>query len=848
MSAMRKVSMRGLAAHKVRFSLTVLSVLLGTAFIAASFIFTQMLGRSFDDIIEVSTAGVAVEVTPKESVALEGPNRQLLSGGVPLDLVPTIQAVDGVRIAEAQIGGSVTLVGADGEAVGSGGAPSQGFAYTEGEEAVVDTGRVVEGRQPARDGEVVVNVSAAEKAGLEVGDRTQVILLSSGPVDVELVGLFDTDVAGLGGYIGVGFTPQQATELLTDGVHASSVYVAAEDGVGEDVLTDRVAAVLPEGLSARPGSELVEESRTEFQSALTFINAFLTAFGFIALLVGSFIIANTFSMVVAQRSREMALLRAIGASRGQITRSVAVEALVVGLVGSALGLLAGLGLAWALTRLLSALGTGIPVTGQTLSVTAVVVTLVVGVGVTMLAALTPARRAGRVAPVEAMRGEFATPSSDHTLRLVASLFILLTGVVATVTGATSGSEIWLGIGFLGVGATVVLMSPLLAPAVFTVIGPVLARPFGAIGRMARGNASRNPRRTAATALALALGLALVSAFAVIGASAKASLTELATAGMRWDHIVAGPQGQLIPADATQAVQDVPGVDLVVTMTLVPALLQGEGRHGIALTGGDLDRVVSLQMTSGEQRLTDSTMLATQDAADENGWEVGDLVTLTTPDQKTVDLTVAGTYDNEFFAPWIVGDRALETLTTPEQRLSAAMFVVGDPGVDQAQLEDDVEEAVAPFKVITVDDREAFSASLSAQVDILLGILYGLIALAVLISILGIVNTLGLSVVERRREIGMLRAVGMMRSQVRQAIYVESVLISVYGAVLGLLVGVLFGWLFTKSLADDGLAIAVIPWGQALLFLVVAAVVGVLAALWPAHRAAQTRPLEAIAAE
>jgi len=281
---------------------------------------------------------------------------------------------------------------------------------------------------------------------------------------------------------------------------------------------------------------------------------------------------------------------------------------------------------------------------------------------------------------------------------------------------------------------------------------------------------------------------------------------------------------------------------------VPALLQGEGGYGIALTGGDLDRVVSLQMESGEQRLTDSTMLATQDAANENGWEVGDVVTLTAPDQRTVDLTVAGTYDNEFFAPWIVGDRALETLTSPQQRLSAGMFVVGDEGVDQAQLGDDVEAAVEPFKVITVDDRESFSASLSQQVDVLLGILYGLIALAVVISVLGIVNTLGLSVVERRREIGMLRAVGMMRSQVRRAIYVESVLISVYGAVLGLLVGVLFGWLFTKSLADDGLEIAVVPWGQALLFLVVAAVVGVLAALWPGHRAARTRPLEAIAAE
>ncbi len=360
-SAMRKVSLRGLAAHKVRFSLTVLSVVLGTAFIAASFVFTQMLGKSFDDIVELSTDGVAVQVQPTEE----------LSAGVPLALVDTVREVDGVRAVEPSTSGPVTLIGADGKAVGSGGAPSVGFGWVSGDDAVSDAGRITEGRAPEAADEVVVNASAAEKAGLEVGDDTQVIPQTGSPLDVEVVGIHDSDVAGLGGFIGIGFSPDTAVDLFTDGVNASDLLVAAEDGVDEQVLTERVLAVLPDGTTARAGSELREESATEFQSALSFINGILFAFGFIALLVGSFLIANTFSMVVAQRSREMALLRAVGASRSQVTRSVALEALLIGLFGSALGLAGGFGLSKALSSILSAIGSGIPVSGQSLSLSTV---------------------------------------------------------------------------------------------------------------------------------------------------------------------------------------------------------------------------------------------------------------------------------------------------------------------------------------------------------------------------------------------------------------------------------------------------------------------------------------------
>lgn len=836
-SAMRKVSLRGLAAHKVRFSLTVLSVVLGTAFVAASFVFTQMLGQSFDDIVELSSDGVAVQVLPAEE----------LSAGVPLALVEAVRDVEGVRAVEPTTAGAVTLVGSDGKAVGSGGAPSVGFGWVSGADAVSQAGRLTEGRAPEAADEVVLNASAAEKAGLGVGDSTQVIPQSGSPLDVEVVGIHDSDVAGLGGFIGIGFSPERAIELFTDGVNASDLLIAADEGVDEQVLTDRVAAVLPEGMNARSGSELREESKTQFQTALTFINAFLSAFGVIALVVGSFIIANTFSMVVAQRSREMALLRAVGASRGQVTRSVAVEALLVGFFGSALGLAAGFGLSKGLSSVLSALGSGIPISGQRLSLQTVLVTMGVGVGITFLAAIVPARRAGRVAPVEAMRGEFASPSSDHTLRLVSSFFLLAIGSFATWVGVTSSDERWLGAGFLGVATTVVLMSPILAPLVFSLIGPVLARPFGSIGRMARGNAARNPRRTAATALALALGLALVTVFSIVGASAKASLTQVANSGMRWDFVVGGPQGQPVPEGVLDALDTVQDVSTLVAVRAAPALVDGEVAFGFGMSG-DVNAAIDLDLVDGEPTVSDTTILVNEDTALENGWEVGDDITLTVPGQAEVAQRVAGVYQSEYFSGWIVSGSTADQLVPEQQRAVFQVFVVGADGTDPPQLQSELREAVAPFLTTTVDDREEFTASLTSQVDLLLGILYGLLALAVVISILGIVNTLGLSVVERRREIGMLRAVGMQRSQVRKAIYVESVLISVYGAIIGLGLGLGFGYLFARSLVDDGLDITVVPWDQALLFLVVAAVVGVLAALWPGHRAAMTRPLEAIAAE
>jgi putative ABC transport system permease protein len=834
---MRKVSLRGLAAHKVRFSLTVLSVVLGTAFIAASFVFTQMLGKSFDDIVELSTDGVAVQVQPTEE----------LSAGVPLEVVDDVRDVEGVRAVEPSTNGPVTLIGDDGKAVGSGGAPSIGFAWVSGDDAVSDSGRITDGRAPEATDEVVVNASAAEKAGLGVGDTTQVIPQSGSPLEVEVVGIHDSDVAGLGGFIGIGFSPEQAITLFTDGVNASDLLVAAEGGVDEQVLTDRVQEVLPEGVTARPGSELREESTTEFQSALSFINGILFAFGFIALLVGSFLIANTFSMVVAQRSREMALLRAVGASRGQVTRSVALEALLVGLFGSALGLAAGFGLSKLLSSVLASLGSGIPISGQSLSLTTVLITVGFGTGITLLAALLPARRAGAVAPVEAMRGEFATPSSDHTLRLVLSFFTLALGVLATWVGVEATDQIWIGLGFLGIGATVVLMSPLLAPAVFAVVAPVLARPFGSIGRMARGNAARNPRRTAATGLALAIGLALVTVVAIVGASAKASLTQIASSGMRWDYVVGGPQGQPVPEGVLDALGTVPDVETLVAVRAAPAVVQGEPQFGFGMSG-DVPAAIDLDMVQGRADVSDTTVLVNSDAAGEYGWAVGDDVTLAVPGQAEVSLLVAGIYDSEYFSGWIVSDATAEALVPASQQAVLQVFVVGADGADGNELRADLREAVAPYVTTTVDDLETFTSSLTSQVDILLGILYGLLALAVVISILGIVNTLGLSVVERRREIGMLRAVGMLRSQVRRAIYVESVLISVYGALIGLVVGLAFGYLFARSLVPDGLDITVVPWGQVGLFLVVAAVVGVLAALWPGHRAARTKPLEAIAAQ
>ncbi|WP_107660892.1 ABC transporter permease [Nocardia suismassiliense] len=835
---MRKVALRNLAAHKVRLALTLLSVVLGTAFIAGSFVFTDTLQRTFDGIFAGQAKGVDVRVSPKERQAQ----------GIPNNIVDELRKYPGVRTAAPSVNGVVVLLTPDGKkAIQTGGAPTFGQSYLPPEQAVAEPNKFVQGAPPTKPGEIALNASGAERAGLKLGEHTKVMIPSQGnPLDVTLTGIYEVP-ADTSGFIGVLFDDGQARKLFTDGLHVAYVDLAVA-GIPGDQLRDDLAKALP-NYKVQNGDQVREDLKKEVSNALNFINYFLLAFGAIALIVGTFIIYNTFSMIVAQRLRELALLRAVGANRQQVGRSVVAEAFVIGLVGSALGLAGGVGLAFGLSAVLNAFDVGLPTGSMAVLPRTIVVGLLVGLAVTVLSAYAPARRAAKIPPVEAMREEFASAGDSLRVRTLVGAVLAVAGGVLVYVGAQStggNAALTVGIGALALILAVLLAAPALSRPVVAGLG-VLIGPFGPIGRMARNNAARNPRRTAATAFALTLGLMLVTAIGMLGASAKASVGVLVDKGVRSEYVLAGQQFVGVPFGAADAVRkSVPGVADVVGIRGVGFKI-GDDQVGGASPDGQLDRALNYEILRGSATLGDRDILVSEDEADKRGWRVGQQVSPTSFDGKKVPLTVTGIYrKTPLLGALVVSPVVYQEVVPVNFQSNFVVLVTAQPGTDLTELRADLEKAVEPFPVVQVQDREEFKGAQGQQINTLLAILYGLLALAVVIAILGIVNTLALSVVERRREIGMLRAVGMQRAQVRRTIYLESMLIAVFGAIVGMLLGLGLGVGFLRTLRDLGLDQIAIPWSQLVLVLVSSAVVGVLAALWPAVRAARTPPLAAIA--
>ncbi|RVW02738.1 ABC transporter permease [Rhodococcus xishaensis] len=840
-SPMRKVSLRNLAAHKVRLALTVLSVVLGTAFVAGSFVFTDTLQKTFDSIVDSEATGVDVRVSSVEQH----------SSGVPVAAVETIRGVDGVRAVAPYAGGPIVVLNSAGKPMQNGGAPSFGSSYLPPDQQLGEPAEFVVGTPPEQAGQIALNDGAANRAGLAVGDQTQV-LTRDGPNDVTVSGIYALE-NDAGGYVEALFTDAQARQLFTDGNHVAYIDVAAS-GISPNELRDRVAQALPD-TKVQTGAEVREEAKDEITEALSFINYFLLAFGAIALLVGTFIIYNTFSMIVAQRLRELALLRAIGAGRTQIGRSVAFEALVIGVIGSALGLAAGVGLAYGLRSLLNAFDIGLPGGALQVAPRTTVVALVLGVLVTVVSAYAPARRAAKVPPVAAMREESVSAGDTLKVRTLIGVVAAAGGVIALVAGSRStggGAAATVGLGAFALVLAVLLAAPALSRPVVGALGAVFARPFGPVGRLARTNAIRNPKRTAATAFALTLGLMLVSLIGVLGASAKSSVNALVDTGVEADFVltpfeVSDPHWGLgVQTKAAEAAEGVDGVEEAVRLHPVMVAIDDEDATGTAFSGPP-DAVLEYEMKEGSASVTGSNMLVAESEAAKRGWNLGTPVTLVSRDGEPVMTTVTGIYaDNQLLGSWVVSGDVYHEVTPQNMAFIVGVLIKATPGADLATMAADLAAATDPFGAVQVQDREQFKGTQAQQIDTLLAVLYGLLALAVVIAILGIVNTLALSVVERRREIGMLRAVGMQRVQVRRTIYIESVLIAVFGALVGVVLGVVFGWGFVRTLADQGLDQIAVPWGQVLAMLIGSGVVGVLAALWPAARAARTKPLEAIA--
>ncbi|MFT4085599.1 MAG: ABC transporter permease [Gordonia sp. (in: high G+C Gram-positive bacteria)] len=852
-NTMRKVSLRSLAAHKLRLVLTVFSVLLGTSFVAAAVIFTSSIQSAFDGIFDNVARGVAVEVTAAEQQ----------SPGVPVTVLHDLQADRrklGLNKVTVDYTGPVALADSQGKAVQTGGAPSIGSAYTPPDQAIDAGGlKLVSGRAPENSSEIVLNRSAAEKAGLKVGSKTKVALGTGtkAPLDVTVVGLLDGPVAS-GGFVNVQFDRATAESLFSDGDYVASIGASALPGVSDTQAQTNVREFLaqkqqdPKAASpykVRTGEQVREDQKAEVSTFLNIFRGILLAFAAIGLIVGTFIIYNTFSMIVAQRNRELALLRAIGASRQDVSRSVLLEALIVGIIGGAIGLGLGVGIAAIMKAALG--GSGLPDGGLVVGIPAVLSAIFVGIVVTLLSAWIPARRASRVPPVEAMRANTVEPGAG-SLRTRTTL--------AVVLGALGGGALILGIVlsglpavlFIGLAAVlivlgVVLGAPALSQPVVGGIGRLLQAPFGTVGKLARTNAVRNPRRSAATAFALTIGLMLVVIIGTLGASFKGAVNNTVDKDLKADYVVAGNQGVPMSTALGVALKDVPDASSVVSFDV--AYVKAGDSRTVATTpiGGEISDVTVVHTVAGSGELPADGMLVSENTRRDNGWGVGDVVKLQSMTGVEVPVKVAGVYEqNEVLGAWLIGNEAFdEVAPIAAQRMTGAVLVKAKPGTDLKQLRTQLEDAAKPFLTAQVQSREEFKNSISGTINSMMSVLYALLGLALVIAVLGIVNTLALSVVERKREIGMLRAVGMSRPQVRRTIYLESAYIAVFGALLGVVIGLAVGLPLARSLRHWGLNSVVVPWSLIVVTLVGAAVVGVIAALWPAFTAARTRPLEAI---
>ena len=842
---MLKLSLRSLLMHKLRLFLTVAAVTVGVAFVSGTFVLSDTMSKAFDELYAGLTKGTDVAVRAKASytdITTQGQVRPLVD-----DVVERVADVPGVAVAEGSVTGFALVLDKDGEPVQPGGAPTLG-ASTSVDERLAGDFSYREGRAPTAPDEVALDAATAAKAGYTVGDRAGIVFQDgTGTFTVVgVVGFGETD--SLAGATMAAFETSTAQKLLGKTGRVDQVAVVAEDGVSAEELRDDIAAVLPAGSEALTGRELADESSAAVREGLGMFTNILLVFAAVSVFVGSFVIWNTFNVLVAQRRREVALLRSVGATRRQVLGGIVVEAAAIGLVSATIGLLGGVGLATGIRALLGAIGLEVPTTAAAVEPRTVVAALLVGVVVTVVAAVVPAWSATRVAPVEALRSATPTSTSIGRVRRTAGVLLLLAGVLGLVGSAVRGdSPVAAALGTLLAFAGLVTAGPLLARGM---AGLVDRGPRGGGWRLAARNIARAPQRSAATALALTIGLTVVCGVAVTAASAKASIADAVNGGNRSDLILK-PVGQgsgMSPAVA-DVLRERDDVGTVIEMRYSGARVDGSSSFVVGMDVDGLTDVVDLGVVSGSiDDFGEGGMLLGVRQAEALGLAAGDDITVTFPETGDVTLTVAGTFERDA----IVGSAYVVSLddfaANVTSRLDEAILVTtaGDAGVSETK--EAVTAALADYPNVKVSDPAGLTADAQAQVDQMLGIVTALLLLAVVVAILGIVNTLVLSVVERTRELGLMRAVGATRQQVRSVVRRESVLLSLLGAVTGIALGTGAGVALTRALVEEGISELRVPVATLAVYLVMAALVGVLAAIGPARRASRVDVLRAITVE
>ncbi|MEU1133123.1 ABC transporter permease [Streptomyces sp. NPDC005900] len=841
---MFRTALRNVLAHKARLLMTVLAVMLGVAFVSGTLVFTDTFGSAYKNKSAKSFDHVSVAITSESGYPGGEEGRGAKQKPELTDaLLKKAGTLPGADSAIGTVSGFTALADKDGKLVG-GEWGTTGSNYYPGKGGKDPRYDFTEGAAPKSAGQLALDSRTASRTGYRVGDTVR--YSTDGPVRTAKVsGVFDTDDGNVvaGGSLVV-FDNRTALKALNKNQY-DEIDVKAAAGTSESALQSAVEKITPKDSSTRTGGELKSQQDEMIETQTKSMSQVLLIFAGIALFVGIFIIANTFTMLVAQRTKELALMRAVGASRRQVTRSVLIEAFLVGLVAAVTGFALGIGVAVGLESLMNSAGASLPDGPLVIGPTTILAALLIGVVVTMLAAWLPGRRAARIPPVAAMNSVHATPTVRGLVvrNTIGALIVALGAVMLFVKDNYVKSG---GAGVMLVG--VIVLTPLLSRPFIAASAPLL-KPFGVPGKLARLNSVRNPRRTASTAAALMIGLTLITAMTVVATSMGSAINKMAAGSMKADYSVSMANFRPLTPEVREKLDKIPEVEA--TTPLREAYGEADesytsvygvdpktfaGLVGLDVTGGSMDG-----LKSGEALIDD-------ELAKDRGLKAGDTFPLKFDDDgKTVKIKVAGVYEhNEMlsgvFAPTSVVDPHLTKVVDKQ-------VLVKMKGGASDKAEDAIVKALGENPAITVQDKAAISNAVAGAINMLLNMLYGLLAMAVLIAVLGVINTLAMSVFERKHEIGMLRAIGLDRAKVKQMVRLEAVIISLFGAVLGIGLGLFMGWVAGGTISRSVSTYTMeIPLGRIVVFLGIAALVGVLAAMWPARSAAKLNPLMAIKAE
>ena len=850
---MFRIALKGILGRKARLVLTSLAVIIGTAFLAGTSIFSATLNSTFDNLF--TDVFKSVDAYVRSSQVIEADFGAEERQRIPVSLVDVVAGVPGVKATAADIQAFARIIGKDGTPVGSDGAgpPTFGGIY---EKSFVSLWTIESGKAPVGPNEVVLDKASAETGKLVVGDKVKVVA-QAGSREFTLVGIASYgDVRSPGGATFALFDLPTASEFLVKPGFIDAINIAGDGSVSDVALAQRVNDAVLKSLSedknttakieTLTGAQITKETQDQIGSALSFFGILLQTFSFIALGVGCFVIYNVFSISAAQRLRENALLRAIGASKKQITRAMLIEAIVVGIFGSAVGLVGGIGLSRGLTALLNAVGIDLPSGGLVIPTNAIVQTLVIGTMVTIASAWLPARRAGKVSPLEAMRSTAIEIIETGRKRIYWGLGFIAAGFAVVSAVIAGASNSYLGIGILGVFIGTIVLGPVMARPVALFLGRPAARFRGVTGTMARQNSARNPKRTARTASPVLIGVALVVAVTALAASIKGQINEVFTQQLKGNFVVNTNNrgfGGLSPSLALDIAQ-LPEVQQASGIGTITGKIDGKGQFLTSISPDTVAAVWDFGLINSQySALTKDTIFVAEKKALNKNIVLGDKISVVLSDASVRELTVAGLYKQDQFGNYLVSKEIIQGTTVPS--FDIGVYIRTAPGVNESTARAALQVAVDKYGQGDLLNKQEYIDKNSGNVNQLLGLIYGLLFLSIIISIIGIIITLLLSVFERQRELGLLRAVGMTQSQVRTTVRWESIITSLFGAVMGILLGIGLGWVIVFALKDQGLTTFSLPIGSTIVIMLLSFVVGVLAAVYPAWRATKVDILSAL---